>query len=66
MVEISLSGSEGAPGGQLPGATREAKTGVASWIVASTALEGNSWIDRPSTTANTSWTVLRSATSRSV
>jgi hypothetical protein len=23
MVEISLSGSEGAPGGQLPGATRE-------------------------------------------
>jgi len=29
MVEISLSGSEGAPGGQLPGATREASISVA-------------------------------------
>jgi hypothetical protein len=54
MVEISLSGSEGAPGGQLPGATREAGVGVASWIVVSNTQKGNKRIDGPSPTANTS------------
>jgi hypothetical protein len=56
MVEISLSGSEGAPGGQLPGATREVSISAESWIVHSSAAGGNEWIDGPSTTANTSWT----------
>jgi hypothetical protein len=54
MVEISLSGSEGAPGGQLPGATREARSKVRVWIVASNSRKRNGWIDGPSTAASLS------------
>ena len=47
MVEISLSGSEGAPGGQLPGATREAGINPKARIIAPVAAEGNSQRNRP-------------------
>ena len=48
MVEISLSGSEGAPGGQLPGATREDSVNLKARMFAPIKENGNSPLDRPS------------------
>jgi hypothetical protein len=56
MVEISKSGSEGAPGGQLPGATREASHNHRVLMIAPIQAEGKGTLDWPSADPTASWT----------